>query len=325
MRHTSMSGHVSLGVPGVALLLFALLPLPVSAAHGPTVTITTDTILTADLTGHIVIATDNITLDCDGHKVTGSGSGTGIFLDQTTGVTVKNCFVDGFSFGVELRGASDNHLFGLTASDNVSAGIFLQNIGPLSSSDNIIEKNSTVGNGVGIRVDADSDSNRIRKNLVYGNVIGIELDFADDNRIERNSTVNNRVGGIRLFEESDNNLISQNTVSRNGTPEGPNNVGILIFGSDDNRVEKNSVTRTVDGPGIRIQANSSGTLVERNLASRNGGNGITVETAATTVTKNEANKNGDLGIEAVPGVTDGGGNKASGNGNPAQCTNVACS
>jgi hypothetical protein len=69
----------------------------------------------------------------------------------------------------------------------------------------------------------------------------------------------------------------------------------------------------------------TGTLLEANITTRNGDDGIDVESPATTITANLANDNTDLGIEAVAGVTDGGGNRASGNGNPAQCVGVRCS
>ncbi len=53
---------------GVALVcVLGLLAAPASAAHGPTEVVSTDTALTADLTGHIVIAADGITLDCGQH------------------------------------------------------------------------------------------------------------------------------------------------------------------------------------------------------------------------------------------------------------------
>jgi hypothetical protein len=62
--------------------------------------------------------------------------------------------------------------------------------------------------------------------------------------------------------------------------------------------------------------------VVRNLAVRNGDDGIDINVASTILTRNLANHNHDLGIEAVPGVIDGGGNHAAGNGNSAQCTNI---
>jgi hypothetical protein len=73
-----------------------------------------------------------------------------------------------------------------------------------------------------------------------------------------------------------------------------------------------------------VDKGAAGTLLIRNIAIRNGDDGIDVDAPATTLTRNIANRNHDLGIEAVPGVIDGGGNHAAGNGNPVQCTNIDC-
>jgi parallel beta-helix repeat protein len=93
--------------------------------------------------------------------------------------------------------------------------------------------------------------------------------------------------------------------------------------SEDNVVSRNVVTSN-QTDGILVDNDATGTLLVRNIASRNGDDGIDVDVPATTLTRNIANRNRDLGIEAVPGVIDGGGNRAAGNGNPAQCTNIAC-
>jgi hypothetical protein len=90
-------------------------------------------------------------------------------------------------------------------------------------------------------------------------------------------------------------------------------------------VVANVVSEIDLGDGIRVEPAAGGTLLEANITTRNGFDGIEVDSPATTVTANVANDNGDYGIQAVNGVTDGGGNRASGNGNPAQCLNVACS
>ena len=73
-----------------------------------------------------------------------------------------------------------------------------------------------------------------------------------------------------------------------------------------------------------VESTAVDTLLERNIATGAGDDGIDVRNAATTLSRNLALDNADLGIEAVPGVTDGGGNRANANGNAAQCTNVAC-
>ena len=56
------------------------------------------------------------------------------------------------------------------------------------------------------------------------------------------------------------------------------------------------------GDGILVEADVTGSVIERNAADRNTDDGIDVESASTTLTRNTANRNSDLGIEAVPGI-----------------------
>ena len=93
--------------------------------------------------------------------------------------------------------------------------------------------------------------------------------------------------------------------------------------AEDNVISRNHVTSTLSD-GILIVTGATGTSLVRNIASRNGDDGIDVDVPATTLTRNTASHNHDFGIEAVAGVADGGGNHAAGNGNSAQCINVTC-
>ena len=76
--------------------------------------------------------------------------------------------------------------------------------------------------------------------------------------------------------------------------------------------------------GSRVESAATNTLVQGNLVTGAGDDGIDVDAPGTIIRVNTAVNNGDLGIEAVAGVIDGGGNRASGNGNLLQCTNVTC-
>ena len=97
----------------------------------------------------------------------------------------------------------------------------------------------------------------------------------------------------------------------------------MVGASTQNKLMTNAVAGNAND-GILVDSTSTGTLVHRNRAVRNGDDGIDLANPASTVGRNRADHNGDLGIAAVPGVTHTGGNTASGNGNPAQCTNVTC-
>lgn len=111
-----LAGFLLVGV--LALALAAALPSSAQAAACPT-PITTGTVLTADCDGSIDITADGVTLDCAGYTITGAGAGSGILLDGRTGVTVKNCNVTGFSFGIVLQDSSGNTLSDNTTNVNV--------------------------------------------------------------------------------------------------------------------------------------------------------------------------------------------------------------
>jgi large repetitive protein len=129
------------------------------------------------------------------------------------------------------------------------------------------------------------------------------------------------------LEGGTGNLIARNEVERTLL----DGIRIDAFFAElptiDNVVRDNVVSdATVDGLSIGTEGAGtvSGTLIERNVATDSGDDGLDIRRPAATLTANTANDNLDLGIEAVSGVVDGGGNRASGNGNPLQCTNVFC-
>jgi parallel beta-helix repeat protein len=216
-----------------------------------------------------------------------------------------------------------------------------------------IQHNKLDGNDHGIQMTDGSSGNTIRSNAVShsgGSAIDMGGEGVAANRIEHNRLRDN---GDGIIVGASNILISRNIVTDTGastTPEQSGGFGIILGGAVGTTVDRNIVTGG-RGPAIFVSAlesppsrdsvvsrnhvtsnlgdgilvdGATGTLLVRNIASRNGDDGIDVEVAATTLTRNTANHNHDLGIEAVPGVIDGGGNHAAGNGNPAQCINVAC-
>jgi parallel beta-helix repeat protein len=125
----------------VALSGGAVVAHSASATSG-TLTITTNTTLTEDHYGTIVIGADNITLNCAGHHLYAPGSGAGVRLDNRTGVTVKNCVASGFNTGFSIVNANGNKLVGNTASGSTGfAGFLLSN-----ASGNTLRDNTASGN-----------------------------------------------------------------------------------------------------------------------------------------------------------------------------------
>ena len=75
--------------------------------------ITKDTVLcnkAFDVPSGITIATDGVTLDCNGAIIRGTGlqDGQGIFIDGADGVTVKNCNILNYDAGVYVKEGNRN-------------------------------------------------------------------------------------------------------------------------------------------------------------------------------------------------------------------------
>ena len=334
---------------GAAVLALALAPAAAHAGHvGCGDVITQDTRLDSDLVDcpgdGVVIGADGITLDLGGHTIDGTGAGDGHQgVDDSAGhdaVTVTRGTIREFHDGVYLQHA---------------AGAVVRRVGVSATGNAIhvadadgakVQQNTLSLSGNGVFVSAGSAQTTIEANLMEGNSGGIFLfgcasgicaELLTGTRVARNTLRDNGTGLVQVFayesaivdnvvrgntelgiaEGNGGALIEGNTVAGNG-------LGISIGGSND-RVLKNRVTDSeTDGIFVAGGSTTRDTLLEGNVASGNGDDGIDVEADRATITRNTANDNGDYGIEAAAGVTDGGGNKALGNGNPAQCLNVVC-
>gem|GEM_PF-5697964 len=62
----------------------------------------------------INVTTDNVTLDCGGYGIYGSGAGAGIFVFEESNVTVANCTISGFNWGMNLDRINDSLLYNNT-------------------------------------------------------------------------------------------------------------------------------------------------------------------------------------------------------------------
>ncbi|MBU0530082.1 MAG: hypothetical protein KKC05_00235, partial [Nanoarchaeota archaeon] len=75
-------------------------------------TITSDTVLTADLLGcagnGLIIGADNVELDCDGHVIGGLGSGYGVSAYSEDNIIIRDCEVIDFNDGIYFSSSDDN-------------------------------------------------------------------------------------------------------------------------------------------------------------------------------------------------------------------------
>jgi parallel beta-helix repeat protein len=209
--------------------------------------ITRSTRLTADLVNcpkaGLVIAADGITLDLNGHRVEGDGSGddVGIDVEGRRGVTIQNGTVAGFGEGVFLLGGNDN----------------------------AVRRVTSLGEGHGgILVDGGRDVT-IAENVVRRSGAGIIVTRSDRVRVARNRVSGSASGGIPVFE-SRHVVVVRNTVTRCSTDMG---IG-LVNGSAHNLVTRNRVT--ANGAGIVAADGAAHNLIGANTI-RGNGSGVVLD------------------------------------------------
>ncbi|GAV20997.1 hypothetical protein MMIC_P1976 [Mariprofundus micogutta] len=63
--------------------------------------------------GVIIIKAPDITLDCDFARLTGQGDGIGIYIKRSDNVTVKNCLIDNYEFGIYAEDSDNIQVLGM--------------------------------------------------------------------------------------------------------------------------------------------------------------------------------------------------------------------
>jgi large repetitive protein len=287
----------------------------------------------------LVVGAANIKIDLGHHVIDGDGANaaTDDGIDNTGGfdnVKISHGTIQQFTQGVNFIGATTSKIEHLTVIQTFR-GIEVQT----SSNGNKISHNKVSANFDGIHL-VGSDANKIDHNDVFGNTASaiVLITGSDNNKVEHNKAHDNATWGITQ-DASNGNIYKHNKIYKNNTAGfepfnstnlrfehndvSHNHIGIELFNTDASVLTNNKVkSNTLDG--IHTFVGSTGNLLQKNHADKNGDDGIDVADAGNTITKNHADKNTDLGIVAVAGNVDGGGNKAHHNGNPAQCVGVTC-
>jgi parallel beta-helix repeat protein len=183
--------------------------IPVCAAQVPGPATTGDLLIDKDTTliqnhnGHITIGTDNVTLDCAGHTITGHGApldgsgGSGIGIFERTGVTVKNCHVTNFSIGFALGDTSGNKLDSNRATGNNT------NFDLSGADNNTLSNNVAEGPGAGFALGDDNFDNTLANNTAigtpgtsnWGNSVGFTVHGGPDNLSSGNVFTGNTATG----------------------------------------------------------------------------------------------------------------------------------
>jgi parallel beta-helix repeat protein len=233
-------------------------------------------VLSADLQCNgpgLLITSPDISIDLNGHTISGAGTGEGISV-RSTGATVKNGTIRGFTHGVR-------------ANSLPVADLSLQHL-ILSS------------NGGGVRL-LLSGFVRIEDSVIRNNSFdGIELQETDYVSVLRNIVTDNGRAGIDAIYSVDGALYANNAVRRNGGD------GIVVARSTSTIID-NTVTAN-GGDGIRViegdQNLFSRYFVSGNDADRNANYGIAQMAGMPDPKSNTAKHNGNpeqcLNITCTP-------------------------
>jgi parallel beta-helix repeat protein len=204
--------------------------------------LTTDVRLEEDLTcagDALTVGADGIRINLNGHVISGNGTGngitvrmrsdvvihngtvrnflTGIFVAQSTGVTVKD---NGFTLNREavfLNGSSGNVVKANRAWANSSRGIMLRpTTSGIVSTDNDVVGNTLVDNPSGILVFGQS-GNTLKGNTISGSTVGgfdLTGGGGSGNEIKGN-LVTGSAAGIKFGTGWTGNFIIDNTFATN--------------------------------------------------------------------------------------------------------------
>ncbi len=352
---------------GVVLFVSAPTASAITTSHssrlGCGALVTTDVTLDHDLIGcpgdGLVVAADGVTVNLNGHTITGDGiPGTvrfddGVHIEGRRDVRVFGGTLSGFERGIGLISSQDSTISRLRLVANQRVGISVR-----ATSHSVVSEILAQGNTfVGIFVAQGSTDNRIERNTTSDSEQGITLEYVDNNLIKGNrlsrtsgqiiiagngnrivdNTITDAVtcgpdcGGYGIsFEAGSNNIISGNRVTNttyDGIRVSAYDPGLATVGN----VVRDNVVRNAGLDGIAVATTGdaatpppSGTLVTGNTVIGSAGDGIHVAESGTLIGSNLVIRNGRYGIEAVPGVIDGGHNRARANGLTPPCLGVTC-
>jgi len=224
-------------------------------------------VLSADLNETVQIDTSGITLDGNNRKITGTGTGYGVYLPYKNGVTIKNLVIERFYHGIYLYQSSANTIIKNTLFSNGARGIYLEVSGQNLIAENNISKSSVVTYGYGIEL-AYSNYNTIKDNIsTANNNDGLVLDNSHYNNITNNKFVSNNSYGGRIQYSSFNTLANnafdynykgvylllstRNTFS--GNTMNSNLVGLYLYDASNNNIISGNTLADNTSRGIYLE------------------------------------------------------------------------
>jgi len=270
------------------VITFSLAIIPaVKAAHvscGDT--ITNDTTLDSNLlncpTNGIVIGVNDITLDCQGHIISGSGGGSGILAVSRQNITIKNCVVQNFFEGIKFSSTTQSQLVNNIAQNNQGDGFILS-----LSSNNNLTSNTANNNNFGFHL-SSSSNNILASNIANANNgEGFFLVSSSNNTLTFNAANNGIIGNGFSLSSSSNNILISNTANGNKF------AGFFLVSSSNNNLTSN--VANINRFGFRFES-ASNNMLTSNAAASNSDHGFFLSGGSSNILTFNFASNNDFGI-----------------------------
>ena len=265
----------------------------VLVAPPPCGVVTSNTNLSGDCMGPLVVGASGITVNLGGHAVTCGPvpnpptASVGIEIFGQTNDHVTNGEVENCNLGIQISRGGSHELSNLNVHNHFFAGIHLDR-----SSNNVIRNTVSSSNSDGVFLDIGAAFNKLDHLQIEQNSgTGIEIALGADNNVVTSSFLRrNAVAGIVM--DGSNNTIDRST---NVTES---RVGIEVAASTGNTIR---ATKSFDNDftGILLMEDATNATIQSSDASNNGQTGIQLLSAATNnlIMSNKAFGNGSFDLE----------------------------
>ncbi|KKT89844.1 MAG: Cell surface protein [Parcubacteria group bacterium GW2011_GWC1_45_14] len=207
--------------------------------------------LTQDVNESIQINSDNITLDGNGHSITGTGTGSGIYASYKKGIKIKNVTINSFYYGIYFSSSSSYNEVSFVNLKNNRNGVYFQ-----YSGNNIVTDSAII---------QSIDS-------------GIKLNYAMRNILSNNTISGGNKYGVSQAWQNYNGSTTGNTYENNDI-SGNGEAGIYIYGGrgdilDNNKIDGNlsDGMRIVEGYYEKLHGNAMSGNKPYNFLMQGGGN-----------------------------------------------------
>jgi parallel beta-helix repeat protein len=161
----------------------------------------------------LIVGADRLTIDLNGHTISGVGVGVGIIVTGRTDVSITNGTIRDFAIGIRLNTATDVVIKHNAFTRNLE-GIDLQS----GSVGNTVKNNRFSDSATrAIMLRSNSRDNDIKDNDFTNNRIGILVFGGVDNTLKNNLVSGSTLAGVRLNVIATGNVLKDNRIVSNAT------------------------------------------------------------------------------------------------------------